>query len=628
MSPARLIAAALLFAAVVAPSAPLPASPLPAGRPTVGPATAVLVSAEGDLMPFGPNTDPVGGLTVRIVEQPGLVAVTDAGGHWRIDGIPAGSTATFAIDSGERPPIQTATFVVPATGLERVTFQSPDHQIYDVLESVLGVDSEPGRCHIASTVTRQGFSLYGGAPDGSHGEPGATVTLTPPPAAGAGPIYFNGSRFDLIWPDPSLRETTADGGVLYTNVAPGTYTLEAHKPGVDIAPVTVTCRAGVLTNASPPWGLQVTSGGLGPDDVVPFPGAGPEPPLRDLAGAVPIRLGAILEPSEIGTQHSAVLSREFTALTPENALKWAATEPAPGVFTFDGADAVVAYAEDRGMEIRGHTLVWAQDAYTPAWVTSISDPTELRKALHRHVETVMRRYGGRIHRWDVVNEPLETVGSGPSGSVFGRVLGPDWIADLLTFAHTVDPTAELWINEYGTDWVPGKHEALLALVSDLVDRGVPVAGVGVQMHRPGPDVDRAAIEGMLSDFADLGLKVAITELDVITDPDDPLAFDRQADAYAAIASACLAVAACEELTTWGISDATTWLDQQGIYRTPTRPLLFDDDYQPKPAYEALAEALAAGRPPQPPPVVDTPPAAETPPATAAPVASAAPRFTG
>ncbi|MCB0971000.1 MAG: carboxypeptidase regulatory-like domain-containing protein, partial [Acidimicrobiales bacterium] len=238
-----------------------------------------LVAAEGDLLPFGPSSAPVAGMEVHVVEQPSLTATTDADGHWRIDGLEVGSTATFAIDDPSRPPIQTATFTVPDGGLDRVAFQSPDHQMVAALEGVVGVASRPDRCHIASTVTRRGYSLYGGAADGTHGEPGATVEISPTPAEVDGPIYFNGSSFDVIWPDRALRETTVDGGVLFVNVAPGTYTLTAQKAGAAIAPVTVTCRPGWLANAAPPWGLQVTAGGLDLDETRPFPGPTPEAPV-------------------------------------------------------------------------------------------------------------------------------------------------------------------------------------------------------------------------------------------------------------------------------------------------------------------------------------------------------------
>ena len=230
-------------------------------------------SADGDLMSFGPVGGATEGLHVWVVEDPTLTTATDANGHWHIDGIPVGSAATFALEGDVRYPIQTATFTVPAEGLDRVSFQSPNLTIVGAFESVLGVEVDPKRCVIASTVTRRGYSLYLGGPDGTHGEPGATVSISPVPAEGGTPIYFNGSKYDVIWPDRSLQETTSDGGVLFVNVTPGTYTLTAHKAGATIRSVQVGCRPGVLTNASPPWGLQVTEGGLGLDEVVAFPTA-------------------------------------------------------------------------------------------------------------------------------------------------------------------------------------------------------------------------------------------------------------------------------------------------------------------------------------------------------------------
>jgi endo-1,4-beta-xylanase len=197
----------------------------------------------------------------------------------------------------------------------------------------------------------------------------------------------------------------------------------------------------------------------------------------------------------------------------------------------------------------------------------------------------------------VVNEPLTALGTGPSGSVWHDLLGPtQWIADAFALAHELDPTAELWLNEYGSDWVPGKHAALLALISALVDDDVPIHGVGLQTHRPsvnGPD--RAVFEQQLRDFTDLGLEVAITELDVVTSPTDPDALTKQAGAYDRVVRSCLAVPGCTEITTWGITDGDTWLDNLGLFPPPTRPLLFDESFAPKPAYHAVRDALADGR---------------------------------
>ena len=323
------------------------------------------------------------------------------------------------------------------------------------------------------------------------------------------------------------------------------------------------------------------------------------PALSAVGALSGLRIGATLEPHEIADEYyTGTLLREFGALTPENALKMYSIQNNRGIWNFAGADAVMEFADANDLAVRGHTLVWAQDQYTPAWVKAISDPAELRQVTEEYIATVMGRYVGRIPRWDVVNEPLATFGARSSGSVWHDLLGPDWIAEVFHLAHAADPDAELWINEFGTDWVPGKHQAFLALVAGLVEDGVPLHGVGLQTHRisvAGPD--RAVFEQQLRDFTNLGLEVAITELDVVTSPTDPTALTFQAEAFRRIVDACLAVAGCVEITTWGITDATSWLNSLGTFPTPTRPLLFDDDFVPKPAYFAVRAALAAGRPP-------------------------------
>lgn len=319
--------------------------------------------------------------------------------------------------------------------------------------------------------------------------------------------------------------------------------------------------------------------------------------LREAAAAIGLRVGTTLEPDQLGdTSLTAVVDRHFNAITPENALKMYSIENQRGVWTFEGADAVVDHAAAHGLAVRGHTLVWSQDRFTPAWVAGITDAAELRAVTAEYIAKVVGRYAGRIPRWDVVNEPLAAYGAQRSGSVWDDLLGADWIAEAFRAAHAADPAAELWLNEYGTDWVPGKHEALLALVAALVRDGVPINGVGIQTHRTstvGPDV--ATFRRQLADFAALGLKVAVTELDVPTDPSDALGPVAQAGAYGRIAQACMAVAGCVEITTWGLFDGDTWLDSLGVFRTPTRPLLFDANVAPKPAYRTLVAVLCAGR---------------------------------
>jgi hypothetical protein len=186
---------------------------------------------------------------VYVLEDPTLDAHTDATGHFVIAGVRIGGDATLVMEHPDFIPIQTATIAVPAAGLSRVTFQAVTPTVRDALATSLGLTIDATRCQMVTTVTRIGRSVYD---MGAHGESMATVTIDPPLPATSGPIYFN----SMVFPDPALTQTSDDGGVLFTNVPVGTYTWTATKPGATFAQVRMRCRAGVLVNAAPPWGLQ------------------------------------------------------------------------------------------------------------------------------------------------------------------------------------------------------------------------------------------------------------------------------------------------------------------------------------------------------------------------------------
>lgn len=208
---------------------------------------SVLVS--GDAFAFGPGTM-IANAAIHVLELPELTTTSDAAGHFELE-LPAGVDATFVLDKAGYPRIYTKTFTLPDAGtLERVTFQVPDDATFAALATIVQIEPDPATCQLASTVTRVGKSLYDA---GAHGEAGATVTIEPALPSEHGPVYFNAS----VIPQPSLTETSDDGGVLYTNVPPGTYVLRASKPGVEFVEVTIECDEGVLVNPSPPHGLQV-----------------------------------------------------------------------------------------------------------------------------------------------------------------------------------------------------------------------------------------------------------------------------------------------------------------------------------------------------------------------------------
>lgn len=215
-----------------------------------GGSSTATASVSGDAIPFNGQDRRIEGATISILELPDKRMVTGADGHFQFDGIPVGSEVSLVLEHPDYHLEQTGTHVVPPEGLERITFQGVTNDVYAALAALLGITpDETGACQMPTTVTRIGKSLYD---PGAHGEAGATVTIDPPLPAEHGPIYFN-SR---VLPDRSLTETSDDGGVLYIQVPPGEYVMTATKPGAEFRQVKFKCRAGVLVNASPPWGLQ------------------------------------------------------------------------------------------------------------------------------------------------------------------------------------------------------------------------------------------------------------------------------------------------------------------------------------------------------------------------------------
>ncbi len=223
-------------------------------------------SASGDAFAFGPGGGDLAGASVIAIAAdgvalPGAATTVGADGGWRLDDLPADAEFSFVLEKAGYATTQTQVFRLTAD-VERVTFQVPSSSVYDLMAGMVALKPDPARCQIATTVTRRGHSLYDGT--GTHGEPDATVSISPTEGVADGPVYFNLVKYDTIFPDRKLTATSHDGGVLFLDVLPGRYTLTASKPGAEIRPVTLDCRAGVLANASPPWGLQVTSGGLEP----------------------------------------------------------------------------------------------------------------------------------------------------------------------------------------------------------------------------------------------------------------------------------------------------------------------------------------------------------------------------
>lgn len=296
-------------------------------------------------------------------------------------------------------------------------------------------------------------------------------------------------------------------------------------------------------------------------------------------------------------RYRQVLATEFSSLTPENQTKWEWLQPAPGEFDFAAADAIVDFAAAHGQHVRGHTLLWHNQ--NPDWITGGDhSPQELRRLLRTHIQTVVGRYAGRIQHWDVVNEIVDDDGRlRTEQNPWLGALGPDIIAEAFIWAHEADPDALLFGNDFDVEGLGAKSDAWYDLILDLRSQGVPVHGFGVQGHLDMSAPFPEDLPQNLQRFADLGLRTAFTELDVrgpVTGEgglsEEHLA--RQADWYARITRIALEVPGCESLTPWGVLDEQSWVP--GWFPGTGGALLLHGDYQPKPAYHAVREALAAG----------------------------------
>lgn len=333
--------------------------------------------------------------------------------------------------------------------------------------------------------------------------------------------------------------------------------------------------------------------------------------VRSAADARSFYLGGSTD--RIDDLTSGHFSETFNSSTPTNRLKLGSILQLPSEnqsteqldFNFAKTDEWLNVALQQGIRVRGHTLVWGrlsddyQDPDLQTWLdrfdTEKQKRQQLRALVENQIEQTLNHYRGKIKQWDVINEPLELLGEGElDDNVYSRYIGEDYIEVALQHAHQIDPTVKLYINEQLHNYTGSKAQAFYDLVRNLIDRGIPIHGVGLQHHMLFHLESAESTKQYMLKLQQLGLELEITELDarlrLFKSSRDP--YQAQGEYYASIVKACLEVSACKGVTFWGLDDRQSWHDEVGfIFPGPNEPYLFDAELNPKPGVGEIFKVL-------------------------------------
>jgi endo-1,4-beta-xylanase len=321
--------------------------------------------------------------------------------------------------------------------------------------------------------------------------------------------------------------------------------------------------------------------------------------LRAAAEARGINIGSAVDASCLSSEtygraqiYASTLAREFNYVTPEYEMEWREIHPGLNDWYFTPVDNIANFAAEHQMKMKGHSLVYGVEI--PLYLTPTMSNDEFRQTVEDHIKTLVGHYNGRIYAWNVVNEAVDHDSSELRKTLFLEKMGEGYVAEAFHTAREADSNAILLYNDYGGEGPGKKSDGIYKLVKKLVADGAPIDGVGLQMHvgmdptgYPKPEDIAKNIRRLVA----LGLKVEISEMDVQIkhlQGSTQERLEQQRRIFHDIIAACLKEKGFTNISFWDFSDATSWID---TFFGPDDPLPFDDNYQPKPAYWGVMEAL-------------------------------------
>jgi endo-1,4-beta-xylanase len=324
--------------------------------------------------------------------------------------------------------------------------------------------------------------------------------------------------------------------------------------------------------------------------------------LKRVAG---FPIGVAVDPYSLvkDPKYKNLVLTEFNSLTTENALKWHHVSVSPTVFNFSESDTIVNFALRNSMRVHGHALIYFEG--TPAWLQNFQgDSLAWENLFKTHIQTLVSHFKGKIISWDVVNENFDQDGNVRLDAenkkfinVWAKHLGKDYVARAFQYAHAADPKAILFYNDYDQEKSDKKLHAIINMVNDFKGRGIPIGGLGLQMHT-NINVSETGIRNAFTKFAKTGLKIHISELDIRLNPHDDINTDSdknsviQANLFRFIAHEYKADVPKGQqygITFWDLTDKDSWVKKS--LNKKDAPLLFNESYNRKKSYQSFLMGL-------------------------------------